>query len=174
MAEAKFEDDNLFNNSGNSYRFKKMGVEKTLIAAGDGITFPKSGDKLKIHYTGTLASDNSTFDSSRRGEGFEFRIGVGEVIKGLDVGVIQMCLGEKASLRISPEFGYGERGIMDKIPANATLIFDVELLAIESAFYTAEPEPKNTNWLTIALAGTTIFSTIFALTLGINQYKNKT
>eukprot|EP01063_Lacrimia_lanifica_P007118 TRINITY_DN144_c0_g2_i1.p2 TRINITY_DN144_c0_g2~~TRINITY_DN144_c0_g2_i1.p2 ORF type:complete len:118 (+),score=54.62 TRINITY_DN144_c0_g2_i1:40-393(+) len=108
-----------------------MGVTKTVITAGDNATFPKAGDRLTMHYTGTLASNGNKFDSSvDRGQPFQFQIGVGQVIKGWDEGVIQMSLGEKATLHITSDFGYGARGAGGVIPPNADLNFDVELLAI--------------------------------------------
>lgn len=101
------------------------------VTPGDGTTFPKPGDKLSMHYTGTLASNGEKFDSSRdRGEPFEFQIGVGQVIPGWDKGVMKMSLGERATLRIPSAMGYGSRGAGDAIPPNADLVFDVELLAV--------------------------------------------
>merc|ERR1711934_574937 len=112
-------------------RTSRMGVTKDITDEGDGVTFPAKGDKLKMHYTGTLAEGGKQFDSSRdRGEPFEFTIGVGQVIKGWDEGVIQMSLGQRATLKITSDFGYGARGAGGVIPPNADLIFDVELLAI--------------------------------------------
>merc|ERR1711965_935916 len=97
---------------------------------GNGKTFPKAGDTLTMHYTGTL-TDGSKFDSSRdRGSPFQFTIGVGQVIKGWDEGVMQMSVGERATLNISSDFGYGARGAGGVIPPNADLLFDVELLRI--------------------------------------------
>jgi FK506-binding protein 1 len=78
-----------------------------------------------------LASNGTQFDSSYdRGQPFSFKIGKGEVIQGWDEGVIQMSLGEKATLNISSDYGYGSEGAGGVIPPNADLVFVVELLAI--------------------------------------------
>mmetsp|Transcript_17583 Transcript_17583/g.43255 ORF Transcript_17583/g.43255 Transcript_17583/m.43255 type:complete len:124 (-) Transcript_17583:2788-3159(-) len=108
-----------------------MGVEKETIKEGDGTNFPKKGDQLTMHYTGTLASNGEKFDSSvDKGRPFNFKIGMGQVIKGWDEGVIKMSLGEKAKLLISSDYGYGSQGAGGVIPPNADLVFEVELLAI--------------------------------------------
>lgn len=97
---------------------------------GDGVNFPKTGDLVTIHYTGTL-ENGKKFDSSRdRGKPFQTNIGVGQVIKGWDEGIPQLSLGEKAILTIPGSKAYGDRGFPGLIPPNATLIFDVELLKI--------------------------------------------
>lgn len=85
-----------------------------------------------MHYRGTLASNGKQFDSSYdRGKPFEFTIGIGQVIQGWDEGVMQMSLGEKATLKISSDYGYGAEGVGDGlIPPNSDLNFDVELLRI--------------------------------------------
>jgi len=108
-----------------------MGVEVHTVAEGDGQTFPKTGQTVVVHYTGTL-TDGKKFDSSRdRGTPFKFKIGKGEVIKGWDQGVAQMSVGQRANLTCSPDFAYGSRGHPGVIPPNATLIFDVELIRVE-------------------------------------------
>eukprot|EP00658_Telonema_sp_P-2_P078727 TRINITY_DN7442_c0_g1_i5.p1 TRINITY_DN7442_c0_g1~~TRINITY_DN7442_c0_g1_i5.p1 ORF type:complete len:151 (-),score=37.12 TRINITY_DN7442_c0_g1_i5:310-762(-) len=106
------------------------GVEVVTANPGDGKSFPQPGDQLTMHYCGTLA-DGTKFDSSRdRNQPFVFQIGVGQVIRGWDEGVMKMSKGERATLNITPDFGYGARGAGGVIPPNADLVFDVELLEI--------------------------------------------
>ena len=102
-----------------------------IISEGTGAK-PKKGDKVSMHYTGTLTNGDK-FDSSRdRGKPFEFNVGVGQVIRGWDEGVPQLSVGSRAKFTIAPEYAYGAAGIPGVIPKNATLIFDVELLGIKS------------------------------------------
>lgn len=104
------------------------GVTKLVLQEGEG-DYPKEGDEIKAHYVGTLASDGSEFDSSRkRGTPFKFVLGKGSVIKGWDLGFAVMKKGEKAVLTIASAYGYGDSGSPPKIPAKATLKFEVELL----------------------------------------------
>jgi len=114
----------------------KRGVEVDTTCAtaceGDGVTFPKKNDTLRMHYTGTLAKDGSKFDSSRdRDKPFEFTIGTGQVIKGWDEGVAQMSVGERAELTCTPDYAYGAGGYPPVIPPNSTLVFDVELFSCD-------------------------------------------
>jgi FKBP-type peptidyl-prolyl cis-trans isomerase FkpA len=107
------------------------GAEYWDITTGTGAT-ASSGKTVSVHYTGWLASNGKKFDSSvDRGQPFMFQLGAGQVIKGWDEGVSGMKVGGKRQLRIPPELGYGSRGAGGVIPANATLIFDVELLAVK-------------------------------------------
>ncbi len=88
------------------------------------------GKAVEVHYTGTLVNGKK-FDSSRdRGVPIEFVLGEGQVIKGWDEGIALMRVGGKMKLIIPPELGYGSREIPDLIPANSTLIFDVELVSV--------------------------------------------
>ncbi|CAG8960523.1 hypothetical protein HYFRA_00008243 [Hymenoscyphus fraxineus] len=90
----------------------------------------KKGDKISVHYRGTL-TDGKEFDASyNRGTPLDFEVGKGSVIKGWDDNLIDMCIGEKRTLTIPPEHGYGDRD-MGPIPAGSTLIFETELMAIK-------------------------------------------
>merc|ERR1719433_1802640 len=87
------------------------GLALEVLKDGDGKTFPKKGDTLTMHYTGTLAGNGVKFDSSRdRKQPFQFTIGEGEVIKGWDYGVMKMSLGERGVLHVPSAFGYGATG----------------------------------------------------------------
>jgi len=98
----------------------------------------KAGDQLSMHYTGTL-EDGTKFDSSvDRDQPFTFQLGVGQVIKGWDQGLLDMCVGEKRKLTIPAKLGYGDKGAGNKIPGGATLLFDVECLSISDG-----EKPKN-------------------------------
>jgi FKBP-type peptidyl-prolyl cis-trans isomerase len=91
----------------------------------------KSGSVVSVHYTGWL-TNGKKFDSSvDRGQPFSFTLGKGQVIKGWDQGVATMKIGDKIKLTIPPELGYGARGAGNVIPANATLVFEVELLDVK-------------------------------------------
>ena len=104
----------------------KVTVE--IFTAGDGINYPKPGQTVTIHYIGYLV-DGSQWDSSRdRGKPFKFKLGAEQVVQGLDEGVSQLSIGERAKLIIPPNLGYGAKGFPGLIPPNSTLIFDVELI----------------------------------------------
>jgi len=105
------------------------GLQYWDIVVGNGAT-AAAGSQVSVHYTGWLTS-GERFDSSvDRGQPFSFPLGAGQVIKGWDEGVAGMKVGGKRQLRIPPELGYGAAGAGGVIPANATLIFDVELLQV--------------------------------------------
>ena len=106
----------------------QLKIEDLKIGTGPEV---KSGDTISINYLGTL-ENGKKFDSSYdRGQPFETQIGVGQVIKGWDQGVVGMKVGGKRRLTIPPELGYGSQEIPNVIPANSTLIFEVELVAIK-------------------------------------------
>jgi peptidylprolyl isomerase len=103
------------------------GLLKKITEEGTGEVCPSTGYEVVAHYTGTL-DDGGVFDSSRsRGQTFKFGIGKGQVIKGWDQGFASMKKGEKAILRCREDYAYGKSG-SGKIPPNATLNFDVELI----------------------------------------------
>jgi FKBP-type peptidyl-prolyl cis-trans isomerase len=90
----------------------------------------KTGDRVTVHYVGTLV-DGSKFDSSRdRGQGFSFHLGRGAVIRGWEIGVQGMRVGELRKLTIPPELAYGATGFPPVIPPHSTLVFEIELMAV--------------------------------------------
>jgi FKBP-type peptidyl-prolyl cis-trans isomerase FkpA len=109
------------------------GLQFEDITAGSGDE-AKAGDHVSVHYTGWLYEDGVAgrkFDSSRdRGQPFEFPLAAGHVIRGWDEGVQGMRVGGSRRLVIPAELGYGARGAGGVIPPNATLLFEVELLAV--------------------------------------------
>jgi len=125
-------------------------IEDLTDGAGNCRRPSRKGDTLKMHYTGTLASNGKQFDSSIGRGPFEFELGAGRVIKGWDQGLSGMCQGDKRKLTIPPELGYGSRGAGGDIPGGATLIFEVQLVGIDHGEqYTderheAQPEDKST------------------------------
>lgn len=105
----------------------KLNIIDVFVGSGDEA---QAGDKIAVHYTGTLA-DGKKFDSSYdRGQPFTFDLGAGQVIAGWDKGVVGMRVGGKRRLIIPPDLGYGMTGVPGTIPPNAILIFDVELVKI--------------------------------------------
>jgi len=106
------------------------GLKYVDLVVGKGAS-PTRGRQVKVHYTGTL-ENGTKFDSSvDRRQPFSFIIGVGQVIKGWDEGVMGMKVGGKRKLVVPANLGYGARGAGGVIPPNATLLFDVELLDVQ-------------------------------------------
>ncbi|KAM9293957.1 peptidyl-prolyl cis-trans isomerase FKBP3 [Gastrophryne carolinensis] len=112
---------------------------KSILKKGDKTNFPKKGDTVHCWYTGTL-EDGTVFDSNiptsakkkKGAKPLHFKVGVGKVIRGWDEALLTMSKGEKAKLEIQSEWGYGKKGNPDaKIPPNAKLIFEVELVDID-------------------------------------------
>ncbi|KAL2151519.1 hypothetical protein VTH82DRAFT_6617 [Thermothelomyces myriococcoides] len=98
----------------------------------------QKGDRISVHYRGTLQSNGQKFDASYdRGSPFSFKLGAGMVIKGWDEGLLNMCIGEKRTLTIAPSYGYGDRSV-GPIPAGSTLVFETELMGIDGV-----PQPES-------------------------------
>jgi peptidylprolyl isomerase len=108
----------------------RYGVKYVDLKVGTGAT-PQAGQTCVVHYTGWLKEDGKRFESSLdRGQPYEFKLATGQVIQGWDEGISTMKVGGKRKLEIPPKLAYGEQGT-NGIPANATLIFDIELLAVK-------------------------------------------
>ncbi|KAF2007695.1 hypothetical protein P154DRAFT_516513 [Amniculicola lignicola CBS 123094] len=117
----------------------ELGIEVTKAAECSRKTLP--GDTIHVHYRGTLLSDGSEFDSSfSRNKPFAFKLGAGQVIKGWDQGLMDMCIGEGRKLTIPPALGYGNNRV-GSIPAGSTLIFETELMAIDGVEKEDTPPP---------------------------------
>ena len=111
-------------------RMTDSGLKIEDLVTGDGAT-AAAGQTVTVHYTGWL-TDGSKFDSSLdRNDPFRFGLGGGMVIRGWDEGVVGMQVGGKRKLTIPPQLGYGAQGAGGVIPPNATLVFEVELLAVD-------------------------------------------
>lgn len=110
------------------------GLKFTILSEGKSDQKPQAGQRVTVHYTGWLDENGNPgrkFDSSvDRNEPFQFTVGIGQVIKGWDEGVMDMKVGEKRRLIIPSELAYGTRGAGGVIPPSATLIFDVELIKV--------------------------------------------
>ncbi|CAB1340002.1 unnamed protein product [Coregonus sp. 'balchen'] len=112
---------------------------KSVLKKGDKTNFPKKGDNVSCWYTGSL-EDGTVFDTNipatarkkKQSKPLSFKVGLGRVIRGWDEGILTMSKGETAKLEIEPEWAYGKKGLPDsKIPPNAKLIFEVELVAVD-------------------------------------------
>jgi FKBP-type peptidyl-prolyl cis-trans isomerase len=111
----------------NSFDIQGMKVEVLKEGTGE---VAKTGDTVSVHYVGTL-ENGTKFDSSvDRGEQFSFKLGENRVIQGWELGVLGMKVGEKRRLTIPADLAYGDRAVGSVIPANATLVFEVELFGI--------------------------------------------
>jgi FKBP-type peptidyl-prolyl cis-trans isomerase len=107
------------------------GLKYIVIKEGKGKK-AENGKAVEVHYTGTLVSGKKFDSSLDRGVPIEFTLGEGQVIRGWDEGIALMKVGGKMKLIIPPDLAYGEREIPDLIPANSTLIFDVELISVHT------------------------------------------
>lgn len=107
-----------------------MPISIEILIPGDNYTYPKTGQKVKIHYEGFLESGSRIDSSIVRGVPFVFKVGKGEVIKAWDLSLPQISLYSKVLITVSPDLAYGSSGLPGAVPPNSTLIFQIELLDI--------------------------------------------
>lgn len=118
------------NNQSGQNNAEQNAPQMVVLKEGTGEAMTKQGDTLSVLYTGRL-TDGTVFDSNvESGQTFEFTLGAGQVISGWDIGLVNMKVGEVRRLTLPPAFAYGSNAI-GPIPANSTLVFDVELKAIK-------------------------------------------
>ncbi|KAG2393829.1 hypothetical protein C9374_003593 [Naegleria lovaniensis] len=108
-------------------------VKKQILKQAEGeAQVPPNGSTVEVHYIGTLKSNGKKFDSSRdRNTPFSFTLGAGNVIRGWDIALASMKVGEKALVEIDSAYAYGARGAGSDIPPNSTLNFEIELLSFK-------------------------------------------
>lgn len=125
-------DTNLSNTSLNQMEQPQQNAQLQIKILNEGAgTEAQNGQTIQVHYTGKL-TNGTVFDSSiPRGTPFSLKLGAGQVIPGWELGLLGMKVGEKRELTIPSQLAYGKDGFPGVIPPNATLIFEVELLAIE-------------------------------------------
>jgi len=129
LAKARSEMQALLEKHSEGFQQTESGLRYKILSAGKGPK-PSQGDRVSVHYEGSLL-DGTMFDSSvQRGEPIEFLLGVGQVIPGWDEGIQLLRVGDKARLLIPSELAYGSRGAGGVIPPNAPLLFDVSLEGI--------------------------------------------
>jgi peptidylprolyl isomerase len=145
------------------------GIKVRMISSGKGKPIEK-GDKIRVHYTGTLLDDRK-FDSSRdRDQPFEFVVGMKQVIQGWDDGFAMLKGGDKAILTIPPELGYGDTP-MPKIPSGSWLVFEVEVLEVFKDFAPKQFSTKGKESIT---SSTGLTYTILDQGDGVKAEKGKT
>ncbi|GLE05728.1 hypothetical protein PINS_up014776 [Pythium insidiosum] len=111
---------------------KVDGLVHEVLFAGDGLNFPSVGQYARVHYAGSFEHSGEVFESTRkRGGALEFCVGAGHVIRGFDLALQRMSVGETARVTMAPMLAYGVRGRPPKIPPNATLVFKIELISIK-------------------------------------------